>query len=162
MSASHPVTDATVIPGRIVADTSGAPRTLPEITDLNRAFWTGGAEGELRIMRCQDCGYWIHPGRPMCPACRSRAVRPQAASGRGTVFSYAINHRAWRPGLAVPYVIALVELEEQEGLRLTSNIIGCEPAAVSIGLPVRACFVRAGDVAYVPLFEPDTSEQEPK
>jgi uncharacterized protein len=156
MSASHPITEVPRTPGRIVADPSGAPRTLPAITDLNREFWTGGADGELRIAVCQDCGNWIHPARPMCPVCRSRAVRPEVASGRGTVFSYAINHRAWRPGLAVPYVIALVELREQEGLRLTSNLIGCAPAAVSIGLPVKVCFARAGD-AYVPLFEPDTS-----
>jgi uncharacterized protein len=159
MSAPHPIADAPRIPAPIVADLSGAPRTLPTITDLNRDFWLGGAHGELRILRCQDCGYWIHPGRPICPACRSRNVRAEVASGRGTVFSYAVNHRAWQPGLAVPYVIALVELEEQTGLRLTSNIVGCEPAAVSIGLPVRVCFVRAGD-AYVPLFEPDELERD--
>ena len=93
----------------------------------------------------------------MCPNCRSRSVRPETTSGRGTVFSFAVNHRAWRPGLAVPYVIALVELDEQTGLRLTTNIVCCEPAAVSIGLPVKVCFVRAGD-AFVPLFEPATLE----
>jgi uncharacterized OB-fold protein len=160
MSAPHPITEEARIPGPIIEDSSGAPRTLPAINDLNRDFWFGGAHGELRIMRCQDCGNWIHPARPMCPFCRSRAVRAEVASGRGTVYSYAVNHRAWRPGLAVPYVIALVELEEQAGLRLTSNIVGCEPADVSIGLPVKVCFVRAGD-AYVPLFAPDELEREP-
>jgi uncharacterized OB-fold protein len=154
MSAPHPIADAPVTPGRFIADESGAPRTLPEITDLNRPFWTGGAAGELRIMRCQQCGNWIHPPRPMCPVCRARSVLPEVASGRGTVLSYAINHRAWRPGLAVPYVIGLVELEEQGGLRLTTNIVGCEPADVSIDLRVKVCFVRAGDY-FVPLFEPE-------
>ena len=74
-------------------------------------------------------------------------------SGLGTVATYTVNHQAWRPGLSVPYSVAIVELDEQPGLRLTTNIVGCEPADVFIGQAVGVEFEPNGDW-YVPLFRP--------
>lgn len=135
----------------------GPPREVPALTDLTAPFWTGGEHGDLLIMRCQACGFWMHPPSPMCPSCRSTDVAPEEASGRGRVFSYTVNHRAWRPDLPVPYVIALVELEEQNGLRLTTNLVGCAPDEVEIDMRVRVRFLAQPPV-FVPLFEPDTEE----
>ena len=124
---------------------------IPQINDENRAFWTGGADGELRFIRCQACGYYLHPPSPRCPRCWSDDVAPEAVSGRGTVYTYTINRQAWVPGLDVPFVIAIVELEEQPGLRLMTNIVDCPVEEVEIGLPVEVAFVERGE-AFVPVF----------
>ena len=81
---------------------------IPQINDDNRAFWTGGQDGELLIARCDDCGYYIHPPTPRCPRCLDENVHPRAVSGRGRVYTYTINERPWSPGIEVPYVIAIV------------------------------------------------------
>jgi uncharacterized OB-fold protein len=128
-------------------------RELPPLTDLNRAFWTGGHTGQLQIWRCQDCRFWCHPPRPMCSACRSRNVSSEPVSGDGVVFSFAINRRAWRPGLPVPYVLALIELAEQPALRFTSNVVDCDPGDVYIGMPVTVTFIEQ-DGVYIPVFQP--------
>jgi uncharacterized OB-fold protein len=124
---------------------------IPQINDENRAFWTGGAKGELRIARCGNCGYYLHPPTPRCPQCWSDDIAPRAVSGRGTVYTYTINRQAWVPGLEVPFVIAMVELDEQPGLRLMTNIVNCAPDEVEIGVPVEVEFVERGE-AFIPVF----------
>jgi len=132
---------------------TGPARPLPALNDDNRAFWTGGREDQLMIARCSDCGYRVHPPTGFCPACESREVLPEAVSGRGTVYSFTVNHKAWIPGLPVPYVLALVELEEQAGLRLPANIVDCDPVDVAIGMRVSVRFETVEDL-HVPLFGP--------
>ena len=126
---------------------------IPQINDDNRAFWTGGADGELLIARCGACGYYLHPPTPRCPRCLSEDVSPAAVSGRGTVYTYTVNEREWAPGVEVPYVIAIVELDEQTGLRLMTNIVGCPTAEVAIGMPVQVEFREQGN-AFAPVFKP--------
>jgi len=126
---------------------------VPQVNDDNRDFWTGGRDGELRIVRCNDCGYYIHPPSPRCPQCLADDVEPHAVSGGGRVYTYTINQRAWTPGLEVPYVIAIVQLDEQSDLRLMTNIVGCAPDEVAIDMPVRVEF-REQDEVYVPVFRP--------
>jgi uncharacterized protein len=133
------------------------PRPMPEITDLTRDFWTGGAKAELRIYRCSACGFWSHPPTPICMRCRSRDMHPQAASGLGRVFSFTVNHQAWRPGLIVPYVVAIVELTEQRGLRLTTNIVSAERHEIEIGMKVMVTFIEQDDV-FIPVFRPSETK----
>ena len=92
-------------------------RVLPRVDDENEHFWTGGEAGELRFLRCQDCGWWIHPPSPICAECLSRNIAVEAASGRGVVHTFTVNHQPWIPGFDPPYVVAIVELVEQAGLR---------------------------------------------
>lgn len=127
------------------------PRPLPELDLWNRAFWTGGAEGRLMITRCAACGYWIHPPGPVCPQCLSREVGAQQVSGRGRVYTFTVNHQQWHPAFTTPYVIALVELDEQPQLRVVTNIVGCEPDAVRLGMRVEVCFEHVEDV-FIPVF----------
>ncbi len=129
-------------------------RLLPQVTPENQHFWHGGAEGELRLLRCQPCRTWIHPPSPICPSCLSRELAVEAVSGRARVLTYTINHQPWFPGFDPPYVIAIVELVEQPGLRLTTNIVGCPVESVRVDLPVRVCFEAHEDV-HLPLFRPD-------
>ena len=128
-------------------------RVLPRLTELNRPFWTGGADGRLRFLRCRPCGTWVHPPAPVCPACLSRDVAPEAVSGRATVLTFTLNHQPWVPAPDHPYAIAIVEIEEQPGLRLMTNLVNCPPEAVRIGMRVRVVFEQHEDV-YIPLFEP--------
>jgi uncharacterized OB-fold protein len=140
---------------RAAVTTTPAPgfRVLPLVTDANRHFWTGGEHGELRFLRCRACRYWIHPPQPICPACLGRELDVEAASGRATVATYTVNHQRWIPGFEPPYVVAIVELPEQAGLRLTTNLVNCGADDVAIGMSVRVVFEHRDDV-WLPLFEP--------
>lgn len=132
-------------------------RILPRVTPDNEHFWTGGRDGELRFLRCASCGHWIHPPAPICPVDLGREVEVAAVSGKGVVHAFTVNHHPWIPGFDPPYVVAIVELAEQPGLRLTTNIVGCEPDAVTVGMPVRVTFEER-DGVWLPLFEPDDEE----
>ena len=127
-------------------------RVLPALDDDNAFFWTSGADGQLRFMRCNKCGYYLHPVTPECPKCWSKDMAPAVVSGRGVIHSFTINHHPW-DGSTEPWAIILVEIAEQEGLRLTSNIVNCPNDEVKIGMPVKVVFEQHGDV-YFPLFEP--------
>jgi hypothetical protein len=127
------------------------PRILPELDHRNRPFWTGGREGKLLILRDRTTGRWVHPPERVAPDATHLAAEP--VSGQGTVFTFTVNHHRYHPAVPVPYVIALVELDEQAGLRLPANIVNCEPDDVHIGMRVRVGFEDHGEV-FVPVFEP--------
>jgi len=131
-------------------------RPLPQLNDLNRFFWTGAADGKLRMQHCQDCGHWQHPAGVICPECLSRNLVPEEMSGLATVEALTLNYQPWIPGVEVPYVIAIVGLDEQKGLNLTTNIVGVAPESVHIGQRVRVVFEAVEDV-YLPLFTPITA-----
>ncbi len=128
-------------------------RVRPKITGRNAHFWQGGADGLLRLLRCQSCGTYLHPPTAACWSCRSLHVVPEVLSGRGVVYAYTINHYRWLPDMEPPYVVAEVELVEQEGLRLMTNIVECPPDQVRTGMEVEVVFARHADV-YIPLFRP--------
>ncbi len=129
-------------------------RKLPALNADNRAFWQGGEHGLLQIHKCNDCTRFFHPPGPICPHCASLDVAPCAVSGKGKVLSYTLNHQPWNSDLEVPYVVAIIELAEQEGLRFVSNIVGMDPQQVHIDMPVRVSFLNVEDV-WLPLFEKD-------
>lgn len=127
------------------------PRIIPPLTDANRAFWTGGADGELLIQRCESCGRWRHPPAERCDC--GGALVPQPVSGTGTVFTFTVNHQQYHPDVPPPYVIAIVVLDEQEDLRLPTNIVNADPDTLECGLRVHVAFEPHGEV-FVPVFEP--------
>jgi uncharacterized OB-fold protein len=118
-------------------------------------FWTSGADGRLRVQRCTACHRYAHPPGPICRFCAGELV-PEPVSGRGTVFSFTVSYQQLLPTLDVPYVVAVVELVEQEGLQMTTNIVGVPPEEVRIGLPVQVQFEQHDDV-YLPMFAPVAS-----
>ena len=134
-------------------------RLLPRVDDTNRFFWTSGEDGRLRFLRCQKCGTFVHPPAPVCPVDLSRDLAPEAVSGRGTVHTFTVNHQPWIPGYDPPYVIGLVEIEEQPDVRLMTNIVGCAPDDVEVGMPVEVTFDHHDDV-WLPLFTPRTAGNE--
>jgi uncharacterized OB-fold protein len=131
---------------------ASAPRVLPTLTDVNRPFWTGGARGELLVQHCVACERWIHPPQARCPDCDGPLL-VDAVSGYGTVFTFTVNEQPYHPDVPPPYVIAIVELEEQDGLRLPTNLVRCELDAIEIGMRVQVLFEQHGEV-FVPVFEP--------
>lgn len=134
---------------------------LPALEPETEAFWRGCKEGRLQIIRCVACGWYVHPPRPVCPRCQCDELRWETVSGRATVVSFTVNHQSWIPTMDVPYVIALVELVEQAGLRLTTNLVGCAADAGRVGMPVRVRFESVSDEIALPLFEPDAEGSVP-
>jgi uncharacterized OB-fold protein len=129
-------------------------RMLPTLTPENRPFWTGGADGVLLILRCPVCRRWVHPPAAECPTGDGGVPEPEAVSGKGSVFTFTVNRHPFNPAVPPPYVIAIVELPEQENLRFMTNLVNCEPDDVAIGMPVRVLFEDHGEI-FVPVFEPD-------
>ncbi len=141
------------------AESRSGGRPLPELTPATEWFWTSGADGRLRIQGCTACGSLVHPPVPICPVCRSRAWEPTEVSGRGTIVGYTVNHHQWHPGLVPPYVVAVVALAEDAGVRLTTGIVGCDHREVAVGQEVAVRFEHHDDV-WLPLFRP-TGELSP-
>ena len=103
--------------------------------------------------RCGDCGYWLHPPGPICPECLSKELAVEVVSGDAVLHTYTVNHQSWYPGLDPPYVVAIVELPEQAGLRLTTNLVGCAPEEAVIGMALHVVFEQYEDV-WLPFFAP--------
>ena len=131
----------------------------PAIDWESRAYWEGAGRGELVLQRCRACGVVQHRPRGFCVSCMEDQLEHFVASGRGEVYTYSIVHQNQMPKFrnALPYVVAYVELEE--GPQLLTNIVGCDPDTISIGMPVCVDFVptpneKTGDQLGVPRFRP--------
>ena len=129
---------------------------MPAPDDLTQFFWDGVNQGKLMILRCQGCGFYVHYPRPICRRCLSTDLEPTQVSGRGTLYSYTVAIQPFHPYFVekVPYVIAVVELPEQEGLRVTTNIIDCPEEKLKAGLPVEVVFNEVAPGLTLPLFKP--------
>jgi uncharacterized OB-fold protein len=126
----------------------------PTIDWETRGYWEGAGRGELVLQRCGDCGVVQHRPRGLCVSCLSDAIEHFVASGLGRVHTFSIVRQNQMPAFreAVPYVVAYVETDE--GPQILSNIVGCDPESVEIGMRVKADFVRTGDELGVPRFVP--------
>jgi uncharacterized protein len=137
-------------------------KPTPEPDDVTAFYWRGAAEGTLLVLRCEACGYLSHPPDVACARCGAAALEAAPMSGYGTVYSFTIVRQAFDPAFLdeVPYVVALVELDEQPGLLLLVNIVDTDIDAVDIGLRVEVTFEdRHGHV--VPQFRPSDHAAAP-
>jgi acetyl-CoA acetyltransferase/uncharacterized OB-fold protein len=130
-----------------------ALRPLPSVTPENSFFWRSGDDGVLRFQRCKSCQRLRFPIAPICPYCLSTDWAPAGVSGHATVVASTINYQPWTPALVPPYVVAVVAIDEDPEVRLTTNVIGVEPDDVHLGMRVRVTFEHQGDV-WLALFEP--------
>jgi uncharacterized OB-fold protein len=126
-------------------------RPRPHLDSDTRPFWEGTREGELRLQRCRACANVIFYPRSVCPRCMSDDIEWFAASGRGSIHSFVVVHRA-PPGFQddVPYVVALIDLAE--GPRMMSRITGADPASVDVGQSVTVVFESFDEEITLPLF----------
>jgi acetyl-CoA acetyltransferase/uncharacterized OB-fold protein len=133
--------------------TENSGRVLPELTGINDFFWKSGEDGTLRFQRCSSCGELRHPPSPVCPYCRSQEWAPAEVSGRGVVAGFTFNEQMWIPSFPPPYLIAIVAIEEDDRVRLTTNLVNVAPDDVFVGMKVQVTFEHDEDV-WIPLFEP--------
>jgi hypothetical protein len=124
----------TALPSAPVADLARSEATRP--------FWEGLAAGELRLPRCQDCGQVFFFPRPCCPHCWAEAIGWERSAGQGTVYAVSEVHVAFDPTLEVPYLVALVDLDE--GVRLPARL---DPAGVPYAIGDRVAIAFAEDPA---------------
>ncbi|MCU1501496.1 MAG: acyl dehydratase [Ilumatobacteraceae bacterium] len=126
----------------------------PVAIDATRPFWDGLAAEEVRLQRCRACNAWVFYPRPRCPSCLSDDLEWHTVSGRGTVYSYTVARQATHPAFAaqVPQLLAIVELDE--GVRMTTTLVGLGPDEIRIGLPVLPVFDHGSDGITLLRFRP--------
>ena len=132
-----------------------APVPQPE-SDL---YWEKAKGKELWLRRCDACDKAYFYPRDICPACFSRDTTWVRSSGKGTLHTFAIVHRAPMPAFQgdAPYIVAMVELED--GVRIPTNLVGVEPTPerISVGMAVEVVFEPLTDEITLPKFRPVSS-----
>jgi uncharacterized OB-fold protein len=128
--------------------TASDERPIPLPDEISQFYWDGARDGVLLVQRCRNCARFQYPPDVACVHCQSRDVVPEAVSGRGQVWSYTVVERLFHAGFAdaLPYVVALVELAEQPGLRVLANLVDASADELAVGLPVEVTFEDRGDI----------------
>ncbi len=135
-----------------MTDNPSPPAVVP--TSLTAFFWEGARAGELRIQRCQACGMYIHLPRPVCRSCHSFDLRGEAVSGRATLYAHTVTMKAFHPFFVsrLPYAVATVELAEQPGLMLMTNLVGVAEADLRTGMDLVVTFEALSPELTIPVF----------
>jgi uncharacterized OB-fold protein len=129
------------------------PAPAPTIQPETARFWAATLRGTLLLQRCSACGLFIHYPRFLCPACHGTDLDDVEATGRGTIYSYTVTSRGILEYKdAGQYVLAMVELDE--GVRIVTNIVECDPADLAIGQSVEVVFHPTGGDGALPRFRP--------
>jgi uncharacterized protein len=137
-----------------MADTTDYKKPVPIADEASQPFFSGARRHELMLQKCSSCGAVMWPVKPRCDRCWSAEITWVQASGKGTLYSFTLMHQVLHPGFAaeVPYNIAEVNLAE--GLRITSNVVGCPNADLQIGMPLEVTFEDITDEVSLPKFKP--------
>jgi uncharacterized OB-fold protein len=130
----------------------GMPPPLADATSL--PWWQAASEHRLLVQRCADCGRTRLPPAPVCPACRSATSDWKEVSGRGELYTYTVVHRPIAAGQLLPYVVAVVALEDAGGVRMLSNVVGVDPGQLAIGMRVELVWEDMGPELAIPRFRP--------
>ncbi len=135
----------------------GVARPRPRPDAISRGFWDAAERGELAIQRCAACRRFQHPPRALCKACGDAELRFETVSGEATLWSWTITHHSVLDGFdaALPYTCMVVELREQTGLLLLSDLVGREAERdnLKLGAAMRVMFPkRSGDAPVLPQF----------
>lgn len=130
------------------------PDSMPPPVADNEAlpWWQAAAEHRLCVQHCTDCSHSTLPPAPICPQCRSSAFEWLEVSGKGTVYTYTIVHRAVAVEQELPFVIAVIELDGTGGLRMMSNLVDIDPAEVTVGLRVEVIWEDMAPGLAIPRF----------
>ena len=128
-------------------------RPFPKPNSDTRPFWNGCRQHQLRFQKCKDCSHVRWPPSVICPMCYSDHTGWIVASGKGKIFSFVIYHQAFHSAFEsdLPYVVAIVELEE--GPRLLTNIIGCSHDALRCDIPVKVTWEDITEDFSLPKFQ---------
>src|SRR5262245_44305578 len=129
-------------------------KPLPEPTALSRPFWEGTRAGQLLLQKCDACGAFRWTPQVLCRVCYAPEYTWTETGGRGTVYSFTIVHQPQTPAFReeLPILIAIVELAE--GPLMLTNLVGCAPEDVVVGMPVEVAFERATEEITLYKFRP--------
>ena len=133
--------------------TTNKPLPAPDVESA--PFWSACRDHRLTMQCCSECEHHQYPPATFCEKCRSSKLRWVAVSGRGSVFSWIVVRHPIPSdvfGDVVPYVVALIELEE--GPRMASNVIGCDVEAITDGMAVEVVFEDVTPEVSLPRFRP--------
>jgi hypothetical protein len=130
----------------------GMPMPMADVVTL--PWWEAAAQHRLVVQRCKSCGHTRLPPAPLCPECRSTDLDWLEVPGRGEVYTYTLVHRPMAADQKLPFVIAVVALADSGGVRMISNVVGCDPAEVRIGMPVELVWEDMSEDLAVPRFRP--------
>ncbi len=134
---------------QIVVRAQADPRPVPAPDDVTRFYWEAAADHRLVLQRCRACHQMQYPPEICCAQCQADEFDAVETTGRGVIYSYSVVDRPLHAGFvdALPYVVALVELDDQPGLRILANLVDV-PARTSLacGLPVEVTFEKRGSV----------------
>ncbi len=133
---------------------SGYQKPIPQIDEESKPFWEACKRHELYMQKCRDCGTLRYYPRALCGKCLSSDTEWVKCSGRGEIYTFTVTYQNRGAGFRdeLPYVLAYIELEE--GVRMMSNVVECEPEKVSIGMPVEVVFEDINDEIALPRFKP--------
>lgn len=132
-------------------------RFEPPASEHAKPFWDATRDRRLLLQYCREDEKPVHYPREVCPRCLGTELEWRRASGRGTVYAFTVNHvPGTASGHSPPYVVALVDLEE--GVRLMTNIVGCAPSDVRVGMGVAVTWEPLADGRALPLFSPRAEE----
>ena len=129
-------------------------KPLPEIDSDSQPFWESCQRHAMAIQRCTNCGRWRFPPRVLCPQCLSSEAEWKEVSGQGKVYTYVVMHHAFNPAWQeeVPYNVSMIELDE--GVRMWTNMVGCQPEDIYVGMPVKVTYEDATPEVTLPKFGP--------
>lgn len=125
---------------------------LPQPTMVSRPFWDGCQRGELLFQHCNVCGRATWSPALMCSNCYSTDMVWQQSKGEGEVYSWTVVWRPQTPEFTVPYAAVIMRMDE--GYDFLSNMIGCEPDAIRVGMRAKVAFHRLNDDITLPYFVP--------
>jgi uncharacterized OB-fold protein len=127
----------------------------PPLADaITLPFWQAAAEHRLVVQRCTTCEHTRHPPAPLCPECRSTESDWDQLPGRGEVYSYTAVHRPVAADQTLPFIIAVIALEDSGGLRMISNLVDVDPEELEIGMPVELVWEDMSEELAMPRFRP--------
>ena len=131
-------------------------KPIPAPDDLTKPYWEAAKKQELRIQKCLNCSEYRHPPAIQCPLCYSKQVEWAKLSGKGTVFTFIIDHRLMVPGFDEPYAVVVVNPEEaqHDTVRITGNVRECDRGDVYVGMPVEVVFEERTAGAILPQWKP--------
>lgn len=130
-------------------DEGPVAKPVPVPGELDRPYWEGAREGRLVFQRCTGCGRYLHPPSLICPRCGSEDLAWTEVSGRGKIHSFTIARQATTRGFQadVPYVVVLVEIEEDPGVLVLTNLVGdVDLEALDINIAVEVTFEARGEM----------------
>jgi uncharacterized OB-fold protein len=130
-------------------------RPPPAPDEISGFFWEGAAAGRLLLQRCMACRRYQYPPDVVCTHCQHELLEPAQMSGGATLYTYAVVQRAFHPGFVdhLPYVVAMVELDEQPGLMMYTNVVGADPQSLAVGMRLEVDFEQRVGVT-LPQFRP--------